>query len=443
MKYLITTCLSLLMWAPLATAMPMPAADSETTDGAGTISPAMALMQRARSMGSGTSLIPAASPMRMWSLSQGDWLWMFHGELVAGFNHQGGPRGADAMAAENWAMAMGTGRLGPGLLDLRLMTSLEGLSLPPGGTPELFQTGESYAGAALVDHQHPHDLLMELAARYTWQPLSDWSLFLYAGLPGEPALGPSAFMHRPSAADNHWAPLAHHLQDATHISFGVATLGARWRTIQLEASLFNGREPDENRFNLELAPLDSWSTRLSWLPDEHWSAQLSFGHLTQPERLEAGDLNRATASLTQVMPIGPGLLSSTLIWGMNQELHAAPQLLQSLGLESQYDWNQQHDHVYGRLEAVDKNALQLTGPEDHSRHGILALTLGGIHDIDTSADFDLGLGADASIYFADADVRQVYGELPYGFRVYLRLRPAAMADSMPATESAGMPMHHH
>ena len=33
------------------------------------------------------------------------------------------------------------------------------------------------------------------------------------------------FMHRPSAADDPFAPLGHHWQDATHEAFGVVTTG--------------------------------------------------------------------------------------------------------------------------------------------------------------------------------------------------------------------------
>lgn len=398
------------------------------------------LMERARTLGSGTSLLPQTSPMRMWSFETGDWLWMLHGDIVAGYNHQGGPRGTNTWAGENWAMGMLTGHLGPGILDLRAMGSLEGLTLPPGGTPELFQTGETYLGQPLRDKQHPHDLLMELAARYTIRPTEDLSFFAYAGLAGEPALGPSAFMHRPSAADNHWAPLSHHLQDATHISYGVGTLGARWRMLQLEASLFNGREPDENRFNIDFGPLDSWSTRLSWIPNDNWVAQISYGQLKDPEPLEPGSIYRTTASVTHVLPLelpfGPGLLSSSFIWGMNQEFHDEPTILHGFGLESQYDWDQQRNHVYGRLEVVDKNGLALTGVDDHSLHKIMALTLGGIRDIDSFEQFDLGIGADASIYLADSDVRKVYGDVPYGFRVYLRLRPPAMTHNMASMQPA-------
>lgn len=395
-----------------------------------------ALMQRARTLGSGTSLLPQESPMRMWSLESGDWLWMLHGDLVGGYNQQGSPRGSQTWAAENWAMAMGTGRVGPGILDLRAMVSLEALTLPAGGTPQLFQTGETYQNLPLRDKQHPHDLLMELAARYTYQPTPDLNVFAYAGLAGEPALGPSAFMHRPSSADNHWAPLAHHLQDATHITYGVGTLGARWQMFQLEASLFNGREPNENRFTLDFGPLDSWSTRLSWIPNDHWVAQVSYGQLNEPEALAPGDVHRTTASVTHVSPLGEGLLSSTAIWGMNQEFHGESRVLHSFGLESQYDWDQQRNHIYGRLEVVDKSGLDLIGSADHhSLNRITALTLGGIRELDWSEHFDLGLGADASLYFGDAQVRQTYGEMPYGFRVYLRLRPPTMQHT-PATQAS-------
>lgn len=385
-----------------------------------------ALMERARTLGSGTALIPQLSPMRMWNFSSEDWLLMLHGDLVAGYNHQGGSRGAQTWAGENWLMLMASRYLGPGILDLRAMGSLEALTLPAGGTPQLFQTGETYLGQPLRDKQHPHDLFMELAARYTWQPLEQLSLFAYAGLAGEPALGPSAFMHRPSAADNHWAPLAHHLQDATHITYGLGTLGLRWQQFQLEASLFNGREPDENRIGFDFGPLDSWSGRLSWIPSENWVAQISHGQLKDPEALTPGNVWRTTASLSNVQPVGPGLLSSTLVWGMNQEFHDEPQTLQSLGLEAQYDWDQQQNHVYGRFELVDKNALQLTAEHEHELHRVYALTLGGVRELLNNQWLSLGLGADASLYLVDQQVQQAYGGLPYGFRAYLRLRPPTM-----------------
>lgn len=385
------------------------------------------LMERARAMGSGTSVLPRTSPMRMGSIEAADWLWMFHGDAVGGLNRQGGPRG-DALtptwAGENWFMAMGSRYWGPGIMDLRAMGSLEPWTLPPGGTPQLFQTGETYLNKPNLNRQHPHDLVMELAARYTWSLSDRTSLFLYGGPAAEPALGPPAFMHRPSAADNHWATLGHHLQDSTHIAYGVATVGARHGNFQLEGSLFNGREPDENRVGFDFGPLDSWSTRLGWFPAPAWSMQVSYGHLRNPEISAPGDVYRTTASVMNVQRYPWGWWSNGLIWGQNQDLHGGLQVLQSYGVESQVDRGA--NHLYGRFELVDKTGLGLAGEDEHDVHRVGALTLGGIRDLDSSPNFDLGLGADATVYSLDQDVRSDYGFNPVSFRVYLRLRPPTM-----------------
>lgn len=386
------------------------------------------LMQRARTMGSGTSVLPTNSPMRMWSWRGDDWLWMLHGDLVGGYNQQGGPRGTRTWAAENWAMAMGTRYLGPGILDLRAMSSLEGWTVPPGGTPQLFQTGETYQNQPLRDAQHPHDLFMELTARYTWNLAETTSLFVYGGLVGEPALGPVAFMHRPSAADNHWAPLGHHLQDSTHIAMGVATLGLRQGPFQLEGSVFNGKEPDERRYDIEFGRLDSWSSRLTWLPHPDWTAQVSYGQLKDPEASTPGDIHRTSASVAHVRAWPGGFWSNGLVWGQNRELHGEERILQSYGVESQVDWSNVN-HAYGRMELVDKTGLGLSAADAHAHDAarVLALTLGGVRDLDWSDAFDLGLGADATVYSLDRETRDVYGFNPVSCRVFLRLRPPTMA----------------
>lgn len=386
------------------------------------------LMDRVRTQGSGTSLIPAASPMRMWALAVGDWRWMFHGSALAGYNRQDGTRGDLTWAGENWQMAMGSGQVGPGILDLRLMTSLEALTVPAGGTPQLFQEGETYKFNPLIDHQHPHDLFMEVAARYSWRVDKQTDVFLYGGPAGEPALGPVAFMHRPSAADNPWAPLAHHLQDSTHISYGVATAGVKRGPVQVEGSVFNGREPDEYRYNFDLAPMDSFSGRVSWAIDDHWVAQVSHGHLHNPERLHPGDVERTTASILSVLdtPVGP--LSSQLVWGENLEAHPPLDGLlarQSYGLENQLDaWGSWH--LYDRLEILDRDGLPPDVPLNHTLHRIEAFTLGGVKDLGISDRFNLGVGADVTLYGLDQVLMDTYGYNPVSFRVYVRLQPPAM-----------------
>lgn len=388
------------------------------------------LMMRAIVMGSGTSVLPAASPMRMWAFRTNDWLFMAHGMGDAGWNHQGGLRGTDAWTGENWQMLTATRRVGPGIVDLDLMTSLEPLTLPPGGTPQLFQTGETYHFNPLVDKQHPHDLFDEVAARYTWNLSANTDLFLYGGTAGEPALGPTSFMHRPSAEDNHWAPLAHHLQDSTHISYGVATLGARHDDWQLEASLFNGREPDEYRYDFDMGPLDSYSARLSYFPGRDWSAQLSWGHLTAPEVYHPGDENRTTASLMNVSDTPWGQLSTALIWGQGVELQdQAPFIGPPLTLESymvESELRHGDNHFYGRYELVDKDGLPPGPPLNHTIHHVTALTIGVLHQLRWWDSLDLGVGADATVYSIDSALQAVYGDNPFSCRVYVQLEPPLM-----------------
>ncbi|HEY9723111.1 MAG TPA: hypothetical protein V6D47_13965 [Oscillatoriaceae cyanobacterium] len=387
------------------------------------------LMTRDAALGSGTSVLPVRSPMRMVGFEAGGFSWMLHGNAVLGWDHQGGPRGTDTWTAPNWAMLMGSRYAGPGILDLHLMMSLDALTLPPGGTPELFQTGETYQGVPLVDKQHPHDLFAELAAMYTLNLQHQTALFLYGGPAGEPALGPTAFMHRPSAMDNPWAPLGHHWQDATHISYGVVTAGVRHQSCQLEASLFNGREPDENRYNFDFGPLDSYAARFSYFPGSNWISQVSFGHLTDPEVTSPGvDINRTTASLTYVSPRPGGAWSTSFIWGQNVELESTPLTLQSYAVESDLDLDRAN-HVYGRFELVDKNELYVPQLGNDMIFRVGALTLGGVHDLVTSPRGDLGLGADFTVYSKPAALDPYYGFNPVSFLLYVRVRPPLMSAS--------------
>jgi len=280
----------------------------------------MDLMPKGR-MGSGTSWQPDSSPMFMVHKQSGEWLLMFHYNFVAGVNSQGGPRGVTKFESANWFMGSAARRVGPGTLELRGMVSAEPFTFPPGGSPLLFQTGESYKGEPLIDRQHPHDLFMELSATYTVPVSERASWFVYAGYPGEPALGPNAFMHRASASENSSAPLSHHLQDSSHISFGVFTTGFQYRWFKLEGSLFNGREPGENRYNFEAHPWNSRSARLWFAPNSNWTMQVSHGLLRNPEALEPGDVRRTTASVSYNRKFERGNWASSLIWGRNHESH--------------------------------------------------------------------------------------------------------------------------
>src|SRR6267378_6267596 len=234
---------------------------------------------------SGTSWQPDTAVMEGIHGIAGDWATMLHGFASLIYDHQGGPRGADKIFSESMLMGMAQRTLGSGTLTLRGMISLDPL-MGKSGYPLLLQTGETANGVTpLIDRQHPHDLFMELAGVYSVSG-AHRSVFLYAGLPGEPALGPPAFMHRFSGLALPEAPITHHWLDSSHITFGVLTAGAVVDRLKLEISAFRGREPDEKRWNIESPRLDSHSFRLSFNPTVSWALQASLGRLNSPEQLE-------------------------------------------------------------------------------------------------------------------------------------------------------------
>jgi hypothetical protein len=270
---------------------------------------------------SGTSWQPESAPHEGLFTPHGPWALMLHGMAFVTFDEQESVRGDSHWFSTNMLMGMATRKLGPGRLGLRAMLSAEPWTVGRNGYPLLLQTGETANGRTeLVDRQHPHDLFGELAVTYSLPLARSSSMFLYAGLPGEPALGPPTYMHRFSAMDNPETPLSHHWLDSTHISFGVATLGWVMGGLKLEGSAFRGREPDQHRADIESPSLDSYSFRISYQPDPGLSVQASGGHLKGPEQLAPQvDVNRSTVSVMYNAPLAEsGNLQATLAWGRNQ-----------------------------------------------------------------------------------------------------------------------------
>jgi hypothetical protein len=389
-------------------------------------------------LGSGTSWQPSSGPMHMHHRTKGDWLLMFHYNLFAGVNRQGGPRGVTKFESTNWFMPMAYHKLGKGTLQLRGMFSAEPFTVPPGGSPLLFQTGETYKGQPLIDHQHPHDLFMELSAQYTLPLGEHGTWFTYFGYPGEPALGPVTVFHRTSASENPSAPLAHHLQDSTHISFGVLTTGFTYRWFKLEGSIFNGREPDENRYDFNAHKWNSRSARLWFMPNHNWAFQISHGFLRSPENEEPDiDIHRTTASLQYNKPFNRGNWASALVWGRN---HASkPGETRNLNgyiAESTVQFLDKN-YIYTRIELVDKDELlrredrQLLGiREEHPSFRIGAYTFGGDRDLWTTDNLQLAVGSDVTFYSKPTLLDKIYGNNPISWKLFLRIRPGKMDMSM-------------
>ena len=289
--------------------------------------------------GSGTAWEPASVPAHLWMTTGAGWDLMTHGVIFLTYNQQGGPRGAGKAESVNWLMVMEQHKLGKGTLMFRQMFSAESLTSPHPGFPEIFQTGETYHNEPLVDHQHPHNVFAELSAYYSLPLTKRVSWLLYGGPSAQPALGPVAYIHRTSAAELPAAPLSHHLQDSTHTSFGVVTTGVVLDRLKLEGSVFNGREPNEERWSIQLAAFDSWSARASIAATRNWTAQYSYGRLIHPEALEPGNERRQTASIQYNRPFVDGNWATSAVWGRKHKDETATNLNSYL-LESTVNFKQ-------------------------------------------------------------------------------------------------------
>jgi hypothetical protein len=333
----------------------------------------------------------------------------------------------------NWGMLMAMRQLAGGTLHLHAMASAEPLTIGKRGYPLLLQSGESFEGAPLHDRQHPHDLFMELSALYERAITRRLGLMIYAAPVGEPAIGPVAYMHRPSALNDPFAPLAHHWTDATHITYGVVTAGLFTRTVKLEGTVFNGREPDEDRYDFDFHPLDSYGVRLSVNPTPHWALSASYGYLEQPEALRPDeDQHRIGASVLHTIRMGrEGEWASALIYGANK--HVTPSgpdgnWEHSLIAESNLQLDRSNS-VFGRVEYVRKSAEDLVvgtgGPDQEFDIG--SVVVGYIREFATFHGATLGVGARGAVNLVPRALEGAYGSrTPVGLALFLRVRPALL-----------------
>ncbi len=384
---------------------------------------------------SGTSAEPNSTPMPMLmsmnSRGHGEWMWMFHANGFVTDLQQSGPRGADKFFSTNWFMPMAQRRLGPGELTLRVMLSLEPATISGRQYPLLFQQGETAFGVPIVDGQHPHDFFMEIAGLYDWK-LGERTLLSFYGAPvGDPAMGPTAYPHRASARENPVGTLGHHQEDSTHIAYNVVTAGLTHGIARVEASGFHGREPNENRWNIDGGAIDSWSTRLTLQPGQNWSGQYSFGRLVSPEALfPTENQERMTASVMYNRPFAHGNWANTTLWGRTRSLSDNSKENSYL-LESTVRFATKN-YGWARLENAGRSNELLNGEkplpaafqEEPIGH-VQAYTFGYDRDIDLVPRWRTAIGAQVTTYGVPGVLQPVYGSNPVGVAVFVRFRPAA------------------
>jgi hypothetical protein len=389
--------------------------------------PDIARTRLARSLALLAALLPAGAAAQ--EAHPAAWRWSADGNLFYGYNYQQRLY-ADfsAWESQNWVMATGERQVGTGRVQVETMISLEPFTIPSGGSPQLFQTGETYQRVPLVNKQHPHDLVMGLGATYRIAR-SRVTYIVGADLVGAPTLGPGVFMHRESARSNPQVPITHHFMDSTHATTGVVRGGIEVRAFTFEASAFRGAEPDEDRTNIERPRLDSWAARVGWRRGA-WSAQFSGGHVKEPEWFEPYDHTRLTASVGFDGQIAGRRLAATLGWGQHREAVVINGVSNGYLLE----WDlaaASKTHLYGRAEVAHKQLFGLgfhprgfEHPHIYSR--LDALTVGGLRDFLTMRWARLGIGADATLYRMSADLLPYY-DGSHSYHFFVRWRPNALA----------------
>jgi hypothetical protein len=369
---------------------------------------------------SGTAWQPDTSRHSGIEASSGSWNFMGHGSLFLVHDRQQGPRGDSKSFVAGMIMGSAQRRFGAGhTLQLRAALSPDPL-MGRRGFPLHLASGETADGVTpLVDRQHPHDLFMELSASFGVRLSDKTSLFLYGGLPGEPAFGPPPFMHRLSAMDSPEAPISHHWLDSTHITFGVITAGLVLDRVKIEASRFNGREPDQHRYDIEAGPLDSTAVRLSLNPTDEISLQASWARLKSPEQLEPGEnQTRWSASAIYTRPVGRGgRWSTTLAWGRKSSDHRSFDAFLLESALSLKDWT-----LFGRAERTENNELLQVGGHHGPTFTVGKVSAGVIRDFRIAGHAKIGIGALYAFNFVPPALEALYAGDPKGAMAFIRLK---------------------
>lgn len=368
--------------------------------------------------GSGTSRLPQNEAMEpgLHAMFDDGAMLMLHGYAWPVYSRQTGPRGGDKFYVQSMAMATYQRPFSGGRFTARAMLSLEP-AMRHDGYPNLFATGETAYGAPLVDRQHPHDLFMELSGRLDLDIAPQTTAFIYGGPVAEPALGPSAFMHRASARYNPEAPITHHWFDSTHITYGVVTTGLAGRAWQIEASAFRGREPDEYRWNIETPALDSWSVRASLAPSRAWLLQASYGRLHRPEASHPDeDEKRFTTSAH--FNNGKGL-AAMAAFSTKRAAPGGEPLSAWLG---EVNWDATRHHtLFARVENV-RNA-ELFPDHDDPLHDqafrVTKLQAGYAYRLPLGP-FETAIGGSLARFVKPQALDAVYGSSPMGYTLFVR-----------------------
>jgi len=295
--------------------------------------------------------------------------------------------------------------------------------------------GEVCDGDTIHDRQQPHDLFMELAVDYDHPLRGTWRWQVYAGLAGDPALGPPMYLHRTSAIANPIGPITHHWLDSTHVTFGVITAGVYDPKWKAEMSAFNGRAPDESRGDLDPGALDSVAARLSFMPTDRLALQVSAARMHDattnfPYQFQ-DPITRVTASALYHVPLGSrGIWATTLAYGSNttHEIVSGGVLDATTAgglLETSVTFSDRHT-LFGRGELGGMPAHHLHAHEYSTSVFLVGKAQAGyVRNLPATKGMVPGIGGSFSVSLLPPELAPRYGgRAAPGFAVFFHLQGA-------------------
>lgn len=371
--------------------------------------------------GSGTSWQPDSTPASGEHLAGSEWRLLFNTNVFTNYDTLAGPRGSDQFNSVNWITLNGVRTVGDNELSLRSTLCLDVETSSGGGYPILFQTGETYRGAGLLNSPQPKDFFMELAGRYRRNLGDDAAAFVYLAAAGAPAFGPTSFTHRASAMANPAAPISHQWLDSTGISYGVATVGISQRKWQFEGSCFNGREDEGDGWSMSVAPMRSYAGRISFNPSRNWSFQTSLALLEGAEAFDrSASQTRVTTSIQHHLALtGRANIATTLALGQAMLERASTD---AFLIESA--WNTGRGcTLFGRAEYVEKLGRQLSAGVPNEKYPLRTVTIGASHDFTPGRPFSIAVGCACTYTFTPEGLDRFYGDNPAGLLLFVRVSP--------------------
>ena len=363
-------------------------------------------------------------PMAHMSMS----MLMLHGYgFFEGVAEEGLERGRADFSGPNMFMSdLGTSVGDTQYLNLDLMLTSDLWLVPSIGTPELFQIGETQAnGAPFLDAQHPHSspiMGLTLSDTIALDSGDKSNLKLFVAPRGESTDGPTAYMHRITGMVNPDTPLGHHIgQDVGHISSTVIGESLKLGGFHIEASWFNGMEPDPAQVDLPIRSPDSYAFRLIEEFSPRVTAMVSYAYVNNPEPGIA-NAERYSASLYTHLPLSDSwMFHNTLVYGGITNIDNAAFLNSTL---EEFALTSGKMAIFGRVEVLQRtpNQLLIPGlPNPNTGRWVTAVTFGYSHQVAAWDGWELRAGASVSNDITPAEYSDTYAGNPLTYKFFFQL----------------------